>query len=59
MEGHEVPVMGVPGPLVPGAANNKEVVPMNYHGGIVARGIVSGAYGHKTGESPFQKVRGI
>ena len=49
MEGHEVPVMGVPGPLVPGAADNKEVVPMNDHGGIVACGVVRRAYGHKTG----------
>ena len=59
MEGHEVSVMGVPRPLVPGAANNKEVVPMNDHGGIVARGVVRRTYCHKTGESPFQKVRGI
>ena len=59
MEGHEVSVMGVPRPLVPGAANNKEVVPMNDHGGIVARGVVRRADGYEAGESPFQKVRGI
>ena len=58
MISHDVAVMGVLGMLVPGAADNKEVISMNNHCGVVASRVIRGANCYQSGEGPVKKVRG-
>ena len=56
MKGDYVSIVSSTCSLVPGTANDQEVVPFDQHGRIVSCGIVGRADSDETGESPFQQV---